>query len=65
MKVRLYTKRTIQNYTANNPQCFAQSEGWMRRLKKAKWNFPVDILQDFVTADLKKKAAPKKSKLVH
>ena len=52
MKVRLFTRKTIQNYAANNPQCRAQLVEWWQKLKDANWNFPVDILQTYTTADL-------------
>ena len=52
MKVRLITEKTIYRYAANNPQCRIQLEEWLATLKKADWKYPVDILQQFSSADL-------------
>jgi mRNA interferase HigB len=52
MKIRLIKESSIKNYAANNPQCRAQLEEWLRKIKSANWNYPIDILQNFPSADL-------------
>lgn len=52
MRVRLYTDTTIKNYATNNPQCNSALSAWLRLIKTAEWNYPVDILRWFPSADL-------------
>jgi mRNA interferase HigB len=51
MKIHLIKKQTVKNYAANNAQSRESLDTWLREIKKANWNRPEDIRQNFCSVD--------------
>ena len=52
MRVHLVTDKTIEGYAENNPQSRGCIKEWLRKLYRARWNKPEDIIETYGTVDL-------------
>ena len=52
MKVNLFNKKTIQDYTDGHPAGRSPFDHWLTVIKYADWDDPDDIKKTFGTADL-------------
>jgi mRNA interferase HigB len=52
MRIHLVKERTVREYVLVHAGAAASFEDWLKKLAKADWNTPMDILEVFRSADL-------------